>query len=485
MKPFSIHGLFLFSLIFFNIYVLQAQIGSGLIKNNRYQLGIGAYLSTSENLPFWLHSNQSGEVPLQSQILQFSTQVKHEYDSLYTQDQKLKKFGWGYGARLVANVGKVNQFIASEAYIKGRYSIFEIYAGRRKEIFGLVDTALTSGSYIWSGNALPMPKVQISIPNYTPIFKNGLISIKGGFAHGWFGNNSRLGSYFLHQKWLYVRIGNDSDKVKIYGGFNHQVQWGGISNEVNLNNFYSFFYSVFPLKHVSPKAAQSLSLGDLQNRVGNHLGTLDLAIQLKLANLDVLIYRQNLYEQGAAIVRLANIKDGLNGLTVQTKKDSYIMDYNVEFFYSQNQGTEPLLFTKEIGWELENYFTHYLYTNGWTYHGKVIGTPLITTYEETKDVFRNSDQKINNNRIKAWIPSVRVHLNDGIQIGMKYIYTENRGILINNQISSEFYKQSSFIGILKWQTGKRFDHMVKLSLDNGTLLKKTVGLLGNITYKFL
>ncbi|KAF4530856.1 hypothetical protein B566_EDAN018889, partial [Ephemera danica] len=56
-----------------------------------------------------------------------------------------------------------------EAYAKAKWKAFELYAGRRKEIQGLVDTTLTSGSYIWSGNTLPMPKIDLSIQNYTSL----------------------------------------------------------------------------------------------------------------------------------------------------------------------------------------------------------------------------------------------------------------------------------------------------------------------------
>ena len=63
----------------------------------------------------------------------------------------------------------VDQFLIPVAYIKAKFGAFEIYAGRRKEIFGLVDSTLSSGSYIWSGNALPMPKIQISTPNFVSL----------------------------------------------------------------------------------------------------------------------------------------------------------------------------------------------------------------------------------------------------------------------------------------------------------------------------
>lgn len=59
--------------------------------------------------------------------------------------------------------------IVPEAYLKARWGIFELSGGRRREIVGLLDTTLSTGSYAWSGNALPIPKIQLEIRDYAPI----------------------------------------------------------------------------------------------------------------------------------------------------------------------------------------------------------------------------------------------------------------------------------------------------------------------------
>ncbi|WP_373511125.1 hypothetical protein [Persicitalea sp.] len=109
-----------------------------------------------------------------------------------------------------------------------RYGAFELYAGHRREIVGLVDTTLTAGSYIWSGNALPVPKVQLSIPDYTPVlFKNKILAVKGQYSHGWFGSGDSTRNYYLHQTALYVRLGKPSWRFRMHGGFNPPGPMGG------------------------------------------------------------------------------------------------------------------------------------------------------------------------------------------------------------------------------------------------------------------
>jgi len=50
-------------------------------------------------------------------------------------------------------VGNKSNFTLIEGYGKLRISVFEIRAGRTKEIIGLCDTSLSSGSFSISGNA--------------------------------------------------------------------------------------------------------------------------------------------------------------------------------------------------------------------------------------------------------------------------------------------------------------------------------------------
>lgn len=418
-----------------------------MLDNVKYQTEVGGYISTSGQTPFWQRANQYGVVPLQSPFITLRGSAHKEYDSTINSQLKLKKFGIGYGFGAVTNIGKKSGLFLPEAYLKVRYGIFEFYGGRRKEIIGLVDTTLTSGSYIWSGNALPMPKMQISIPNYTQIGKTAIF-IKGTFAHGWFGNYGQVKGFYLHQKTLYGRIGRENAKLKLYGGFNHQVQWGGYnpSNPTQpfANNFYAYLYSVIPLKYVSKKASQSLTIGDLQNRVGNQLGTIDLGFQYQFPKYSLFVYRQNLYEQGAALLRLANIRDGLNGISVQNthpKNSIFLKKITLEYFYSKNQGTKPLLFTKEVGWELENYFTHYQYLDGWSYNGRIIGTPLITTKNETLNVFPTDNQLVNNNRVKSYYLAFNLQLRNNFMLVSQNLYTSNSGRRFTNFNGT--YKQFS------------------------------------------
>ncbi|GAB3226632.1 hypothetical protein [Spirosoma arcticum] len=125
-----------------------------------------------------------------------------------------------------AQRGETNQLLLAQAFLKLKLRPgLEIWAGRREELIGLVDSSLTSGSYAWSGNTRPMLKIQVALPDYLP--RHALFGVKGVYGHGWFEPDRLFTNMFLHQKALYGRLGKPHWRLKLFGGINHQVMWGG------------------------------------------------------------------------------------------------------------------------------------------------------------------------------------------------------------------------------------------------------------------
>ena len=395
--------------------------------------------STTSNSPFLLRSNQYGLVPFKSNLAYFNVNIKKEYDSLFSLKRKLRPFGYGYGIEVQANVGNVNQVLLPVAYAKVRYKSFEFYAGRRKEIQGLVDTLGTIGSYIWSGNALPLPKVEISIPNYTPIFGNGLLSMKGNFAHGWFGKGDSVQNVLLHQKSLYLKIGKPSWKISMIGGFNHQVQWGGYPTKPFYDNIskqvISKFGNDFPtfLNIVSGVSLSKSGKGwdnqtgvagnEAGNRSGNHLGTLDIGMELRLTGGRLLVYRQSIFDDGS-LFYLNNISDGLFGVSfVSSKLQNSLKNITLEYLNTTNQGGRNFFNQAPELRGLDNYFDNSIYRDGWTYKNQTIGNSLIVPLSnlDLKNNYIKNPNNLISNRVSA------------INLNMFYSY---KGFIANSQIVS-------------------------------------------------
>ena len=163
-----------------------------------------------------------------------------------------------------------------EAYVSLDLGHFSLWGGRKKEIIGLGDSTLTSGFYSWSGNALPITKIQIGTNGFTPLgFTNGLVSFHAFFAHGWIANSDTIKGSFLHQKALYVRLGRPNSRVRLTAGVLHNAQWGGRSDYLSnaftrngkLPSSFKDYLLVLTAQEGSESDSPNLSNFDKINRV--------------------------------------------------------------------------------------------------------------------------------------------------------------------------------------------------------------------------
>jgi hypothetical protein len=385
---------------------------------------------------------------------------------------------------------QLTSFYCQNYTVKIRYGAFELFAGRKREIIGLVDTTLSAGSYIWSGNALAVPKVEISVPNYTPILKNGLISIKGNFAYGWLGSSDSVSNILLHQKSLYIRLGKPTWRFKLYGGFNHQVQWGGkvlyprVDNGVLITHFgvdwESYLYvvsgtSLYTLDSLVVKNNQATAEGG--NRVGNHLGTVDLGLEYETDQHKWFLYRQSIYEAGA-LFYLNNISDGLHGLSFTRKHANQgILKIVLEYLQTTNQGgpyssnRSPI----EALRGAEDYMNNGRYIDGWVYQRQTIGTPFIMPLRYTTGLPQNLDPnpyRLVNNRVQAITVGALSRIKQ-FDLLTRLSFSQNLGSytipLASTMSQISLQQQVSF-------PVKQYVFTTTVAYDNAGVLKQNLGL---------
>ena len=453
---------------------------------NQYHLEAGMMASTGQT-PFWLRANQYGTIPIKGPIAQFRAGLYADYRPADSSGHR-RKADWGYGADVVVNAGQTNQFLLPEAYLKGRFGAFELYGGRRREIIGLVDTLLTTGAYIWSGNALPIPKIQLSLPNYTPVpFTKGVISIMGAFAHGWFENADRLvkGSY-LHQKYLYGRLGKSSWPFRLYGGFNHEVIWAGYSDylgpSVAVNGHLPSSIRYYPAVVLG---IQNFGANDPgirtttnfeENRIGNHLGSVDLAADADIKDWNVYVYRQFVYDDGSLYYG-TNIADGLNGLRLRNRRPPdaeaifFLCQITVEYFFSGSQGGDVFIIDDPKRRGRDNYFNHSQFLDGWTYFGRTIGTPFLTPQTEVRSSLPPYGG-IANNRVSVFHVAASGLLYNKINVSTRLSYSRNAGTYQQPYVTLP----AQFSGLL---TASMPVNLLGETMLNGSLAFDVGGLLPN------
>jgi hypothetical protein len=383
---------FIFSLVSV-LYVVPTYLQAQSLRSpSEYSIEAGAFGSSSGQTPFWLRSNQYGIVPNQSPALTLRAALYSEYDSLKRTNNHWRGSGFevGYGLNVVGNTSQQTYHVPLlEAYVKVRRGIFEAYVGRRREKFGLADSTLSTGSYAWSGNALPIPKIQVAIPVFTPIgFTKGFVAIQGTYAHGYFSASGYIRNTMLHQKSLYLRLGRENSTLRLYGGFNHQVVWGGQATDTRgipgvipqggklPSGLIDYFYVVTGVNKGRSDTTK-YTFFDQTNRVGNHLGSIDLAVEIDLVRHTLYMYRQSLFEDGS-LASLINIADGLNGLRIRRNNpNAFVRDILFEFLNTTSQGGPQFVIDDPLLRGKDNYFNHQQYRDGWAYRQHTIGTPFI------------------------------------------------------------------------------------------------------------
>ena len=459
-----------------------------------------AVFTTRDQVPFWMWANQYGSIPLSGASVSVIGNLTKSYeDEVSYRGRDSKLFDWGAGFEGRMNAGKEVEGILIAAYAKARLAMFELKAGRTKDITGLVDTTLTSGAFSISGNALGIPKVELGIPQFYALpFAGELFAFKGNFVHGWlgklptqYGNNKPTETYF-HQTSLYGRFGKPDWRLKLYGGFNHNAFWGNSSNYlpfVKMNNWKEFWYTL------TGKVGN-----DYKSKTGNHFGTIDLGFQYDFRSTRLFAYRQQLYDIGG-LYYLTNIADGLNGISLTNTETGNRGDFRwekilFEFVYTKSQGGE--LKARKTPSGDENYYNSFFFTEGWSYKQMALGNPFMTTTPAAKEGQASDPQDFFiNNRVIAFHTGFKGNFKDWDVI-TKLSYSINYGTYgtsaIGHSVNEErfppkyglFTRVNQFSGYL--ETGKNLESGWKLgfiaALDAGDLYEQSVGIVAKISKQF-
>ena len=456
---------------------------------------LGGLATSGPQNPFWLRTNQYGMVPERGSLGTLRVGIWRDYkarpDSV--KFRKKNRFDWGFSVLAALNTGpeptsQNPTVVLPDAFLKVRFGWLELYGGNRREVFGLGDTLLTSGFVAWSGNAMPFPKIQLHTPEFVPLgFTKKLIAVKAGYAHGWFTNTYIQDSY-LHQKYLYVRIGKPHWKVRIYGGLNHQVQWGGHADYLKslpfavdgtLPSTFQDYVSLLTGRYPNDISNSRYTDFDGTNRIGNHLGTYDFALEWKGHKKNWMLYHQHIYEDASGLA-FRNIPDGLTGLRYMNRNPGstrfQLQRMVVEWLSTTNQSGDT--FDPDLRYQgRDNYFNHGQYTEGWSYKGRTIGTPFIAPradFTQTVNDFTGGGY-FPNNRLVAWYVGASGGFANRFILTARASYSRNFGTY--DQPYPEPFHQFSGLLSTQFQPPRWKNTLLKatFALDRGELFPDALG----------
>ncbi len=460
-----------------------------------YVVEAGGLRASPEQTPFWLTVNQYGLIPPRGSFGTLRAGVWRDYrlrpDS--THERTARRFDWGFGLYAVANIGSpalANNpaLLLPEAYVKIKVGVFELYGGNRREVVGLGDTLLTSGFVAWSGNAAPFPKIQFHMPNFVVVpFTRKLLALRGGYAHGWFANTYVQGSY-LHHKYLYGRIGKPNWRIRIYAGINHQVQWGGRADYLvgttlaingTLPTSFRDYVSLVTGRYPDDIQNSRFTSFDGENRVGNHVGSYDVALEWQGRTANWLLYHQHIYDDASGLA-LQNLPDGLTGLRFLNQQRPgaafRVQRVVVEWISTTNQSGP--FFDQVIRYQgRDNYFNHSQYREGWSYRGRTLGTPFIaprSDFSPTVNAFTGGGF-FANNRVVAWYGGAMGAFKRGPALTLRASYSRNFGTY--NQPYPQPFRQFSTLLSAQWRLGGWSGTTLTTTVarDQGELFPNSVG----------
>ena len=460
---------------------------------------------TSSVLPFWARTVQGGYMPDMA-----STLVIGGADFLYTSKQGITL---GAGTNLVGGIESAGS--ASKSTVSGIVDRLYVSAGwkmlhadvglkpRQKDFCSLSITG--GGNIVMSGYARNLPGVNIW-SDWIYFEKGHWVGVKGNFAHYQMMDNRYVKGTMVHNKSLSFKFALGR-KVDLEAGLDHWVQWGGVSPERGaLPASWMDYYRVIFARQGGDDAPD----GDRQNALGNHLGSEYIRVSWRTPELKMSFQYDMPFEDGRGVVKGHNIPDGVYSLVFSfNDRKGIVTDVVCEYMQTTWQSgdqhdrpaTEEEMTTVypdrvDAYWQRPDdfyygkiviggrdfYFYNGDYKSGWTYHGKVLGLPLMLP--ESPD--ENGIVKgIANNRVRAGHIGLKGNLGS-IPYSFKATYSSNWGTYSTSEDSMYYSRPWQLSLAMELEFGRNITNLpLSFALgayaDYGKLYLNSVGLSLRVT----
>ena len=340
----------------FSISFLLSSLGL-FAQNANFKAEISSTLiaSSESEIPFWLRANSGFQF---SEFTNFSGVV----DGVYTYN--FNTFNIEAGAYVFARDGVENNIQRRDLYLEVKNRWLKVTLGSKQRDEAFFGLSSTNQNYLLSNNARPLPGLIIEANE--PLHISKKIKIDWGIAHYLLNDDRFVDDTRVHYKRLNVFAALSRNSTLTLG-IQHFAQWAGTSpNFGDLKDDLNAFWNVF----IANRSTELGVDGEIENAVGNHLGTYLLRYDLKTKKGDFSFYHEHPFEDGSG-TRLQNFPDGVWGLTYKPPNSTFFKGILYEYVDTRSQsGTAS-------GSGRDNYFSNLVYRSGWTYEQNIIGMPFF------------------------------------------------------------------------------------------------------------
>ncbi len=282
-----------------------------------------------------------------------------------------------------------------QLYGEVKYRGVFLTVGMKERGSALLNTRLSSGDLIESGNARPIPQARVGFIDFQDIpFTRGWVQIQGELSYGkmtdsdWWENHFNRFNYhyttgeWYHYKRCYFRT-KPSERFSATVGMQASAHFGGttynyfdgenveiVHNRVNVKAFWDVFI---------PKEGNGEAY-----YLGNHVGSWDVMLRYRMRNNDEIKgYMTSPWEDGSGIGKL-NGFDGVWGVEYRRASKGIVNAVLVEYLDFTNQ-SGPIHYDPDDvsggtitdrGSGADNYYNNAFY-NSYANYGMSIGTPAL------------------------------------------------------------------------------------------------------------
>jgi len=376
-----------------------------------YTATVSATGSPNGTLPFWLYANQYGTVAPNSANTELQLRAHRPF-------RRETGFDYAVGATLLGRLSDPSAAYAHELYGRLRYGPLLLTVGRREQVIGRIDTSLSLGSTTWGKSATPPPKVSLSSDGYLPVpGTSGILAVNGYVAHGWLESDRFVRDALLHEKYVYLRLRPPGLPVTAHAGITHHALWGGTHPQRG-----ALPEGISDWAFVAAGQSKQTDEGVRRTNV-NQLASYDFSLNATVRDIRGLVYRQ-FYHEDTPSLWFRNPWDGLWGVSLRRPDSDALVTgllwehlrmtrHNAKFSEGEERGSDK-------------YYHHTVYRGGWTYHGRTLGIPLITTPATTPGV-DDRIPGIANSIVVAHHLGLEGHLTPDLSYQLLGTYSRNYG----------------------------------------------------------
>lgn len=362
-----------------------------------YKVGIWANASTGDFAPYYIGSLNHGRSERKNEALVDAGIFRAmDYGS---------RWSWGAGAELLGGYFSATDYAGKmyrpgaarlqQLYGEARYRSLFLEAGMKERGSALLNQELSSGDFVESGNARPIPQVRAGFSDFQDIpFTNGWMQIQGEVSYGKMADNGylkdtynyksyhiTLGSLYSYKR-CYFRSNPDKplsvtfgmQAASFFGGTAYYYHQGSVVREARFSKSLKTFLKVL------------LPMGENGEEyyTGSTLGSWDLRARYRLrGGAEISAYFQGPWEDGSGIGRY-NKGDGLWGIEYKAANDGWLSGVVVEYLDFRDQSgpihwdpadSPGTSVTGHVG-GMDDYYNNQFY-NAYANYGMSLGTPFL------------------------------------------------------------------------------------------------------------